>query len=286
MKNALNVLTLIKKADQVDKKYIAAFALFLNLLLAWADYLTGPLAPFSQLYLIPIIISALFVSDKWTYFIAFLAVLADIPVFMQLLQTFTLTPVIFDFSSKLITYFAFAYLTLLLKKLLIALDELASEDPLTKSKSMRFFNEMGTTELARAYRSKQPLSLAYIDVDNFKEVNDTQGHLHGDRLLIEITSSIKSNLRQEDTIGRLGGDEFAILLVQTDQHQAESIITRIQQDLFKAITPYKTNVTFSIGVITYLGENLLSMRDFVLLADNAMYDIKKSTKNSVQYLIV
>lgn len=286
MKNALNALKLIKKVDRVNKKYLAAFALLLDLSLAWADYLTGPLAPFSQLYLIPIFISAFFVNGKWTYFIAFLAVLADIPVFMQLLQTFTLTPVIFDFSSKLITYFTFAYLTLLLKQVLLKLDELASEDSLTKAKSGRFFYEVGATELARAYRSKQPLSLAYIDLDNFKEVNDTQGHLHGNQLLIEITSSIKTNLRIEDMIGRLGGDEFAILLVQTDQQQAEGVITRIQQDLSKAITPYKTNVTFSIGVITYLGKRLINMEDFVLLADNAMYDIKKTTKNSTRYLVV
>lgn len=275
--------TFVKYINTFDRRYLISLALCLELLIAWGDYITGPLAPFAHFYLIPITCSAYFLGKRWTFIITLLAIIAGIPVFLQPLKSGQLMPLMLDLTSKTIIYLFFVLLVSEMRKLMDTLKELASEDPLTRANSGRYFYEFGSTEIARAQRSKQPLTLAFIDLDNFKDVNDTLGHQQGDALLVEIAATIKANLREGDILGRLGGDEFAILLTQTDQQQAKVILSRMQANLLNAVHPYDTRVTFSIGVVTYLADKPTSMKELVALADKAMYVIKKSTKNAIQY---
>ncbi len=281
--NRLNVV--IKRVNKVNKKRLAALMLCLELLIFYADYLTGPLAPFSHFYIIPIIIAAFFLGSRWTYFITFLASIAELMVFQQLLISFNSAPAILDFISNTFIFFTIAILSRELSELLATLDRLASEDTLTKANSGRYFYDAGNAEIARSLRYKHPLTLAFIDLDNFKEVNDTQGHQKGDELLMLIASAIKSDLREGDLLGRLGGDEFAILLVHTDQIQAMTIIGRMTENLLNSIAPYNTRVTFSMGAVTYMGDKQSNVDELITIADTAMYSIKKTTKNAIHYVI-
>lgn len=282
--NRLNII--IKRINKVNKKRLAALMLCLQLLIFYADYLTGPLVPFSHFYIIPIVTAAFFLGSYWAYFIALLASTSELMVFKQLLVSFNLGPVILDFASNTVIFFTIAFLSRQLSVLLATLEQLASEDTLTKANCGRYFYDAGNAEMARSFRYKHPLTLAFIDLDNFKEVNDTQGHQKGDELLILIASAIKSDLREGDLLGRLGGDEFAILLVRVDQDQAKIIIGRMTENLLNSIAPYNTKVTFSIGVATYMADKQSNIDELIIIADSAMYFIKKTTKNSIHYVIV
>jgi diguanylate cyclase (GGDEF)-like protein len=92
-------------------------------------------------------------------------------------------------------------------------------------------------------------------------------------------------LREGDVLGRLGGDEFALLLVDTDQSQAQIIITRMRENLLQAIESYQTCVTFSIGVVTYLADKEIDINQLLALVDNAMYRVKQTTKNAIKYVL-
>jgi hypothetical protein len=121
------------------KKIIAGSMVCLQLIIFWADYITGPLAPFSHFYIVPILISAFFLSSSWAYTQAFMASIAEILVFQQLLDTFKLTPVALDFASNGVIFFTVAFLGRHLRELLDTLAQLASEDGLTKASSEQNF---------------------------------------------------------------------------------------------------------------------------------------------------
>lgn len=275
----------LKWLDGLDSRTLLGLIFCLELLISWADYVTGPLAPFTPFFLLPIGMAAFFLRSFWAYFFALLSALAFIPVVSQLFETFTLQLVAFWFLSRLIVYWVFAWLGMKLRQLLNDLDRLASQDSLTVASRGRFFHEFATAELARSFRSKSPLCVVFIDLDNFKEVNDNLGHQLGDQLLMVIATSIKANLRQGDIFGRLGGDEFAILLAQTSQEEAETIMRRIRENLLAAISRFETRVTFSIGVVTYLADKPVTIAELLALADAEMYVVKKSTKNAIRYVV-
>ncbi|MCQ8105092.1 diguanylate cyclase [Methylomonas sp. SURF-2] len=275
----------LKWLDGVDSRILLGLVFCLECLIAWADYLTGPLMPFEFFFLLPIGLAAFFLRSFWAYFFAMLSALAVIPVLSQLFVTSFTPPIVMEFFSRMIVYLVFAWLGVKLRQLLNELDRLASQDSLTAAARGRFFYEFGTAELARSFRSKSPLCLVFIDLDNFKEVNDNQGHQLGDQLLVAVADTIKANLRQGDIFGRLGGDEFAILLAQTSREEAKTITRRMRENLLAAIGRFETRVTFSIGVVTYLADKPVTIAELVALADSAMYAVKRSTKNAIRYVV-
>jgi diguanylate cyclase (GGDEF)-like protein len=159
---------------------------------------------------------------------------------------------------------------------------LARKDMLTGAANRRLFFELAEVEIRRSRRYKHPFTLAYIDLDNFKKVNDTQGHNAGDNVLKVVVETIRKNIREIDLISRLSGDEFVILLPETNLSQAKVVIERTQKGLLFAMQKNSWPVTFSIGVITF--EKVPSTADeMVKVADNLMYEVKKSGKNNIRY---
>lgn len=278
-------LNIFRKIEAVNKKCLIALVLILELLIFWGDYVTGPLAPFTHLYLVPIILAAFFLNPGWAYFFSLMAAIAGIPIFYQLLDVFDLTAVSLNFFSETVIFFTVAFLSTQLRKLLDGFNKHASEDFLTKAYSRWYFYEMCNLELARSYRYKHAITIAFIDLDNFKQVNDIRGHEVGDKLLVKTAATIKANLREGDLLGRLGGDEFGILLVETDQKQGEIIISRMKENLLKAMAHTDAKVTFSVGVVTYLADKQTSIDNLLALADSSMYAIKKTTKNAIEYVV-
>jgi diguanylate cyclase (GGDEF)-like protein len=274
-----------KRIDRQNKNVLIILLLCLELLIGWGDYITGPLNPFAHIYLLTIISAGFFLKPGWAYCFGFLSAFLGMPVFQQLFNEFRLAPVLLGFSSNLVIFLVTAFFSIHLKEAFIILENLANEDTLTQANSRRYFFETGNAELIRAYRYQHPITLAYIDLDNFKDVNDKQGHDAGDQLLIDTAATIKSNLRGGDIFGRLGGDEFAILLNETDQEQAKIIMVRMRENLQNAIAPYQTKVTFSIGVVTYLAEQPATIDELIAVADNAMYVVKNDSKNAIHFVI-
>lgn len=170
-----------------------------------------------------------------------------------------------------------------LKILLLEKHDLSREDPITKSLNLRAFREIGEIEISRAIRYGYALSLAYIDVDNFKAINDTRGHDAGNKLLCAVVDAIRENLRDSDIVARVGGDEFVLLLPVTYQPSVQIVIAKIQNHLMSIMDKNDWPVTFSFGVLTCI-ENIPTIDRIIAMADRLMYSVKKSSKNGANFM--
>lgn len=161
--------------------------------------------------------------------------------------------------------------------------ELVREDQLTGALNRRGLDETIDRELKRADRSQSAVSVAMLDIDNFKHLNDSLGHQAGDRALVHLTQVIKETLRPADSVGRYGGEEFLIVLPDTDLEAAIEAMQRLQRDLTKKFFLHNNErvlVTFSAGV-ALRGEDE-DADDLVGRADKAMYQAKLAGKNRVE----
>jgi len=131
-----------------------------------------------------------------------------------------------------------------------------------------------------AGRNKAPLSVVFLDLDNFKQVNDLYGHIEGDRVLARFTSAVKNNLRKSDLLLRWGGEEFILVLPNTSCEQAMDKVASLRQQGF-GLRPDNTRQTASFGIAEYISDNITSWDELVALADQRMYQAKNSGKDTV-----
>jgi diguanylate cyclase (GGDEF)-like protein len=160
------------------------------------------------------------------------------------------------------------------------LRELTITDELTKLHNMRHLYVQLQLEMDRASRYENPLSLLLLDVDRFKQYNDTYGHLEGDKILMELSKVIRECLRKSDTAYRYGGDEFMVILPQTLGNEARNVAERIRARFpaeYSRREPDRIDTTLSIGVVEYQPREDLS--EFVKRADQAMYKAKRQGGN-------
>ena len=162
--------------------------------------------------------------------------------------------------------------------------DLARTDQLTGLTNRRAFGEMADGEIYRARRYQHPFSVAYVDIDDFKTVNDRFGHATGDALLRVAAEAMKSNSRAIDVICRLGGDEFAILLPETGPKPALVVCRKLHERLLDIMRQHGWPVTFSIGVMTFISPPS-TVDEMISLADGLMYAAKNSGKNKIMHQI-
>lgn len=162
---------------------------------------------------------------------------------------------------------------------------LARTDGLTGLLNAKAFRERADEELARSARTRRPVSVAFIDCDNFKTVNDTLGHLEGDRLLAAIAEQMRLTVRQIDVPARMGGDEFAVLLPETSQDDAQMVVERLRDDLSRRMKQDNWPVTFSIGVAVYATPPG-SVDELIGGADTLMYEVKTGAKDAIALRLV
>jgi len=165
----------------------------------------------------------------------------------------------------------------------VELERLAATDYLTGIANHRSFFEAGEREIQRARRYGHPLAVLMIDLDHFKQVNDTYGHAAGDRVLVETTAAIRRLLRDLDVFGRLGGEEFAILLPETDLTGSRTTAERLRAAIAEIAIDAENvslKVTISVG-ITLLSPDDPGLDAVLKRADDAMYEAKRGGRNRV-----
>ena len=195
--------------------------------------------------------------------------------------------ILIPFWNTLTRFGFFFVITLLMAELRDILDKekkLARTDDLTHVLNRRAFYEAVNYELERVRRYPRPLTMVYFDLDGFKKINDEKGHAEGDRLLVEVSQMILSQIRSTDILGRLGGDEFAILLPETDPLAAQLVVPRLQRVLMNCMHANGWSITFSIGVMSCF-ELPDSADMLVTLTDQLMYEVKSTGKNAMNFAV-
>jgi diguanylate cyclase (GGDEF)-like protein len=163
-------------------------------------------------------------------------------------------------------------------------EALTVTDDLTHLYNSRYLNQVLHREVKRASRSGRPLSLLFLDLDGFKGVNDTHGHLAGSAALVEAADVIRRSARETDVVARFGGDEFALILPDTGSEGAVAVGARVRERIdshtFLTSMGLQIHLTASVGVAT-LPDVASSAEELVKAADVAMYRVKESGKNNV-----
>jgi diguanylate cyclase (GGDEF)-like protein len=158
---------------------------------------------------------------------------------------------------------------------------LARTDSLTEIANRRAFFEAAYLELERARRHRRPITMAYVDVDDFKNVNDQLGHAQGDALLVSVAQTLRDATRAVDTVARLGGDEFGLLLPETGPTDADSLLGRLRAAILEDMVRGGWRVGVSIGAATFLTAPG-SADEMMARADELMYAAKRERKGSVR----
>ncbi|MGP1908566.1 GGDEF domain-containing response regulator [Metabacillus sp. JX24] len=165
------------------------------------------------------------------------------------------------------------------------LEELIVVDELTKVYNRKFLNPAYTRLAARMKREGSFFTLAMLDLDYFKKINDTYGHLEGDEVLREFSQCLRDNLRNSDTVIRYGGEEFIILLPNAGQKEAMEVIGRIKESfsahVFKRPDHTSYSCTFSAGLMAVPPEQAMSVEHAIECADAALYQAKENGRNAI-----
>lgn len=170
-------------------------------------------------------------------------------------------------------------------RLFSRVEEMALRDTLTGLYNRRYLHQILDYEINRSRRYRQPLSLVFIDVDHFKEVNDTYGHAMGDKFLKQIAQKLSGMFRTTDVVGRYAGDEFLAILPSTHTEGASILADRIHHVLgrYEIMCRGKSlTVSVSIGLATLNGEEGVGSASLVDRADQAMYEAKSAGRNCVR----
>jgi diguanylate cyclase (GGDEF)-like protein len=165
--------------------------------------------------------------------------------------------------------------------------KLAITDSLTEVYNRRHFFDIAQKEFQRSVRYQHPLSVIMLDIDHYKFINDTYGHVVGDLALKAIAHQLQENIRETDTLGRYGGDEFSILLTETDLDGALEIAERIRSTINQKcikVDIYEFSFTISLGVAS-LNQSMTDLSQLLMTADLALYDAKKLHRNQVRHRI-
>jgi diguanylate cyclase (GGDEF)-like protein len=267
------------------KIFVLISALILTAIIGYVDVLTGQEILLTIFYLIPVAITVWYVSLNAGIPMALLngAVWYYAQIKSGAVRSHAL---LLYWETFILTAFLLIVAILLgiMKDLLKKEREMARTDYLTGLANRRYFFEIVESEISRDDRKESTFTIAYIDADNFKNVNDTMGHHTGDKVLKAVSTIMKKNIRKMDTAARLGGDEFAILLPEAGSLDVKNVIEKIRFSLLDDMKKNAYPVTFSVGVVVFkqypgTADNAIKM------ADALMYDVKKEGKNNLKFSV-
>ncbi len=255
-------------------------------LLGLLDLAIGPSISFELFYLAPVSLVGWFAGRQAGLLLAFFSAVAWFAANTVWNPISLSSPVPYwNALTKLGFLAAVAWLLPAMKKEWEQEKTSARTDYLTKTANKRSFETAAQTEIQRAQRYNRPFSVAYLDVDKFKFVNDRYGHNAGDTLLRATAQTIQGKIRASDLIARMGGDEFALLLPETQSEAAQIVVKRIQRFLLDLVQKNEWPVTFSFGVATFLRPPD-SVEEVVRKADALMYAAKNSGGNGIRHEVV
>jgi diguanylate cyclase (GGDEF)-like protein len=282
----MRIKTIIEFPNKLPKPILTLVGLLLVLAIGGLDTITSYDVSVSFLYLLPIILIAWYEgglsATLISIFSAFTWGTSDLmsgPIYSHI------TVRIWNATMVLGMFLLVAYSISAAKKLFIKVHEHADTDDLTGVANIKSFYEQARIEISRSAKYKRPLTLAYIDIDNLRHVNDTLGHIAGDYILHEVAQIMRSTLRSTDIISRLGGSKFAVLMPETNSENATVIVYKVQEHLLDVVKKNGWPVAFSTGVVTCDGPTYTS-DELIAMAEDLMNTARETGKNAVKSKIL
>jgi diguanylate cyclase (GGDEF)-like protein len=279
------VKTIFNTLDKRSNKYIWLLSLLMVVILSGLVFAFSAIVFFEPFYVLPITLASWYGSKKSGLLLALLSVLVLILVKELAFQgNFDIENIIYYGLPYAISFSGLAILITNFRSVHKIEATAADTDDLTSINNPRSFYAELANELVRSFRYKHIFSLAYIDIDDFKNINDTLGHSEGDRLLVEVANCLKSSLRQTDTVARLGGDEFACLLPETEQKEAKIAFSKAIHLLQERMKKYDWSVSFSVGLVTF-DTPPGDIKEAIKITDDLMYSVKNNEKDNIAFKI-
>ena len=260
--------------------WLYIWSILLFILVTLLDYVTGVDLSFSVFYLLSV--AAVSWWGSGTAGLIFCVVSAMGWILADAAAREIVQPAILAWNAAIrLTFFVIVSRSLnRIRTLLDRERELSSTDYLTGTTNARGFYNALAREVERTGRTGRPLTVAYVDLDNFKKVNDKLGHSAGDEVLRRIARELSRSIRRVDVLCRLGGDEFALLLPETSETEAKTMLARAQENILATTARDPFPVTVSIGAVAY-SQPPDSVDEIVSDADRTMYKAKQEGKNKV-----
>lgn len=253
---------------------LAAIVAILILLVAFADFVTGPHVSFSIFYVMPVALASWYASSRIVVLTCLISTATWLTVEVNSIEyKNTLIP-LWNAGVRLGFFAITSSLLVALKGALRQQRILADVDGLTGLLNRRAFEHRCQYLFRLSERQQHSMCVCYVDIDRFKQVNDTFGHLAGDKILKVIAAALRKELRETDLISRLGGDEFAIALPNTDRRGGNYKMQEILASLRRVATENNWPIGFSVGVVV-CRPPMPGLYDALHHADRLMYAMKK-----------
>lgn len=233
-------------------------------------------------YLLPIVFVTWYAHKQTGFFFCVLCAAVSVLVDYVSYSYSSVLTIAWTFAGRLGFYFLTSHVFDRLKTSLSNEKALARTDGLTGLLNARAFKELGDHMFELAARYRHSAALAYIDIDDFKALNDMSGHQEGDRALKAVAKALTRCVRTTDIVSRLGGDEFAILLPETDHAGARILFDTIREELAREGAAGGWPIGFSIGVAVF-SSIPPTIDEALKIADQLMYRVKKAGKNNMIY---
>lgn len=264
----------------MSKHGVRLIGLITVLLISVIDYFVIIDVSLSILYLLPIAFVSWYTTKRFSILLVLISTSGWFIAELAAKSNMLFLILIWNAIVRLVVFSTIAYLLSDLKSAYEREKNLAQTDVLTEIVNRRFFWEILQLEYQRSLRYDLCFTLAYLDLDNFKQINDRFGHQTGDKLLKVVAKTMQKQIRQVDTAARLGGDEFAILLPETNYANGEIVLNRLRNHLAEAMAAYSPPVSLSIGAITFV--DLPDTVDRTINdVDSLMYRVKNEGKNGI-----
>jgi len=277
------VVYIFRYLENRSKSFVIGLSIVLVIVIGLIDYLVSPDIA-SIFFLLPVALVSWFVSEKFGILISFIC--ASAWLLIHQLKGEILLPNYLPYWNAFIRLAFYLTLNYLLAELHNARkreNKLARTDDITGVANRKLFTELANMELKKSRRYGHPFTVTYIDLDNFKNINDYGGYKIGDYVLQVVAQTIKNAVRETDIVARVGGDEFIIFLPGLAYEPAQIVINRVHNILLENMEKNVWPITFSVGTITYINAPE-SVDEIIEKADYLMYLIKNKGKNIVEHI--